>query len=173
MALRQHVFFTDQQVAERGQQMQPVIVLCKAAIADLAITEDLLNVPEGMLHFGTNTGFDFLGFQLVGIQLLPGARSFGNEPGDVFAVLMLIPLLNAKVPGIAENSLLLTMQQLVSGHDVVNVGSGGIDAMNQSQRVIDTNVHLQSGKDSVLPHHPPLRTVRESHPSYGSSLSTA
>ncbi len=96
LALRQHVFFTDQQVAERGQQMQPVIVLCKAAIADLAITEDLLDVPEGMLHFGTNTGFDFFSFQFVGIQRLPGARSFGNEPGDVFAVLVLIPLLNAK-----------------------------------------------------------------------------
>src|SRR5690554_2848195 len=124
--------------------MQPVIVLGQAAIADLAITEDLLNVPEGMLHFGTNTGFDFLGFQLVGNQLLPGARSFGNEPGDVFAVLMFIPLLNAKVTGVAEDSLLFSMQQLVSGHDVVNVGSGGINAMNQAQNVVDTNVHLHA-----------------------------
>ena len=144
LALRQHVFFTDQQVAERCQQMQPVIVLCKAAIADLAITEDLFNVPEGMLHFGTNTGFDFLGFQLVSIQLLPGARSFGNEPGDVFAVLMLIPLLNAKVTGIAEDSLFFTVQQLVGGYDVMNVGSGGINAMNQAQSVVDTNMHLHA-----------------------------
>src|SRR5690554_3750793 len=124
--------------------MQPVIVLCKAAIADLAITEDLFNVPEGMLHFGTNTGFDFLGFQLVSIQLLPGARPFGNEPGDVFTVLMLIPLLNAKVPGIAEDPLLFTVQQLVGGHDAVHVGSGGIDAMNQAKRIVDTNVHLHA-----------------------------
>jgi len=65
--------------------MQPVIVLCKAAIAALAITEDLLDVPERMLHFGAHTGFDFLGFQPVCIQLLPGARPFGNKPGDVFA----------------------------------------------------------------------------------------
>ena len=124
--------------------MQPVIVLGKAAIADLAVSKDLLDVPERMLDLGTNTGFDFLGFQLVGIQLLPGARPFGNEPGDVFAVLMLIPLLNAKVTSIAEDSLLFTMQQLVGGHYVMNVGSGGIDAMNQAQSVVDTNVHLHA-----------------------------
>jgi hypothetical protein len=139
MALRQHVFFIDQQVAERGQQMQPVIVLCKVAIADLAITEDLLNVPEGMLHFGMNTGFDFLG-----IQRLPGAGLFGNEPRAVLAVLMFIPLLNVKVTGVAEDPFLFSVQHLVGGQDVVNVGSGGIDAMNQSQRVIDTNVHLHA-----------------------------
>lgn len=66
----------------------------------------------------TDTGFDFLGFQLVSIQLLAGARSFGNEPGDVPAVLMLIPLLNAKVTGVAEDSLLFTVQQFVGGYDV-------------------------------------------------------
>ena len=88
LALRQHVFFTNQQVAERGQQMQPVVVLGQAAIADFAVAENLLDVPEGMLDFGTNTRFYFLGFQLVRIQLLAGARSFGNEPGDVFTVLM-------------------------------------------------------------------------------------
>ena len=144
LALRQQVFFTNQQVAERGQQVQPVIVLGQAAIADLAITEDLLDVPKGMLHFGTNTGFDFFGFQFVGIQLLPGARSFGDEPGDIPAVLVLIPLLKAKVTGIAEDSLIFTVQQAASGHDVVNVGSGGIDAMNQAQRVVDADVHLHS-----------------------------
>jgi len=124
--------------------MQPVAVLGKAAIADLAITKDPLDVPEGMLDLGTNTGFDLLCFQFVGIQRLPGARPFGNEPGDVFAVLMLIPLLNAKVTGVAEDSLLFTMQQLVGGHDVVNIGSGGINAMNQTERVVDTNVHFHA-----------------------------
>lgn len=92
LALRQQVFFTNQQVAERGQQVLSVVVLGKAAIADLAITKDLFDVPEGMLHFGTNTGFNFLGFQFVSIQLLPRAWSLGDEPGDVFPVLMLTPL---------------------------------------------------------------------------------
>ena len=124
--------------------MQPVVVLGKAAIAGLAITEDLLDVPEGCSTLARTLALIYFGFQFFGIQLLPGTRSFGNESGDVFAVLMLIPLLNAKVPGIAENSLLFTMQQLVGGHDVVNVGSGTINAMNQAQRVIDTRVHLHT-----------------------------
>ena len=68
--------------------MQPVVVLGKAAITDFAVAEDLFDIPERMLNLGTNTGFDFLGFQLIGIQLLPGAWPFGNEPGDVLAVLM-------------------------------------------------------------------------------------
>jgi len=124
--------------------MQTVGVLRKAAIANLAITKDLLDVPEGMLHFGANTGFDFFGFQFVCIQLLPGTRPFGNEPEHVLAVFMLVPLLDTKVSGIAEDSLLFTVQQLVGGYDVMNVGSGGINAMNQAQSVVDTNVHLHA-----------------------------
>ncbi len=73
MALRQQIFFTHQQVAERSQQMQSVVVFGQPAIADFAVTKDLFDVPEGMLHFGTNTDFDFFGFQFVSIQLLPGA----------------------------------------------------------------------------------------------------
>ena len=92
-----------------------------------------------MFHFGTKTGFDFCGFQIVGIKRLSGTGAFGNEPGDALSVLMLIPRLNAKVPGIAEDLLLFTMQQFVGGHDVMNVRSGGIKTMNQPQYVIDTN----------------------------------
>lgn len=95
--------------------MQLVVVLGKTAIADFAVSEDLLDIPEGLLHFDTHTGFDFLGFQLVSIQPLPTARPFGNEPRDVLAVLLLIPLLNAKITRIAEDSLLFTMQQFSEG----------------------------------------------------------
>src|SRR5690606_4599139 len=59
-------------------------------------------------------------------------------------VLMLIALLNAKVTGVAEDSLLFTVQQIAGGHNVMNVGSGGINAMDQAQRIIDTNVHLHA-----------------------------
>jgi len=144
LALRQQVFFAHQQVAERRQQMQPVVVLGEAAIADFAVTKDLFDVPEGMLHFGTNTGFDFLGFQFVGIQLLPGAGAPGDESGHILTVLMFVPLLNAKVTGVTKDSLLFTMQQFTGGHDVVNVGSGGIDTVNQAQRVVDADVHLHA-----------------------------
>lgn len=124
--------------------MQPVVVLGQAAIADLAITEYLLDVAEWMLHFGTYTGFDFFGFQLVGIQFLPSPRSFGNEPRDVFAILMLIPLLDPKITGIAEHSLLVPVQQVSRGHDVMNVGRRGVDAMDQPESVINADVHLHA-----------------------------
>ena len=45
------VFSTNKQVAERGQQMQLVVVLA-AAIANFAVAKDLLYVPEWMLDFG-------------------------------------------------------------------------------------------------------------------------
>lgn len=101
--------------------MQPVVVFGQAAIAHFVAAEDLLDVPERMLDLGANTGFDFLGFQLVGIQLLPGTWPFGNEPGDVLAVLILIPLLNAKVTGVPEDSLLFTVQKLIGGHGYVRI----------------------------------------------------
>jgi len=88
-------------------------------------------------------------------------------------MLMFGSLLDAQITDISEHPSLFSAQQLVGGHDVVDVGGRGVDAVNSPKCVVDIDVHLQSGKDSVLPHHPPLRTVRESHPSYGSSLSTA
>ena len=51
LILRQQVFFTHQKIAERSQQVQPVGVLREAAIADLAVAEHLLDVPERMFHF--------------------------------------------------------------------------------------------------------------------------
>lgn len=53
LALSQHVFFTNQQVADRGQQMQPVVVLGKTAIADFALAEDPCSLPCNSLSVGT------------------------------------------------------------------------------------------------------------------------
>jgi len=92
--------------------MQPVVVLGQAAITDFAVAEDLLDIPERMPDLCTNTGFDLLSFQFVGIQHLPGARPFSNQPRDAFAVLTLIPLLNTNVAGITKDSLFFT----VNGH---------------------------------------------------------
>ena len=99
LVLRQHVFFTDQQVAERSQQVQPVGIFRQAAIADLAVAKDLFDVPERMFHLGPGTGFELFGSQLTLVQLLPSAGTLGDEPGDVFAILMLIALLNPKITG--------------------------------------------------------------------------
>lgn len=57
---------------------------------------------------------------------------------------MSIPLLNAKVAGMGEDPLLLSVQQLVGGHNVVNVGGSGIEAGYHKERVVDTNMHLHA-----------------------------
>ena len=102
--------------------MQPVGIFRQAAIAGLAVTKDLFDVPERMFHLGPGTGFELFGSQLTLVQILPSAGTLGNEPGDVFAILMLIALLNPKITGITENSFFVTMEKVSSGYDVVNVG---------------------------------------------------
>lgn len=54
MALRQQIFFTNKQIAERCQQVQPVGAPSQAALADLDVTEDLLDVTERQLVSGYN-----------------------------------------------------------------------------------------------------------------------
>lgn len=133
-------------MAERCQQVQPIVLLGKTAIEDRAITRGLLDVLVVAAPLMSECCFDFLGFELVSIQRLSGARPFalGNELGNVLAVLMLTPPLNTKVPGIAEDPLLFSVQKFTGGHNVANVGNGGIGAMNQAQRIVGTNVHFHS-----------------------------
>jgi hypothetical protein len=56
------------------------------------------------------------------------------------------------------------MQKLISLIEVVLIRSGRCETVRDTGAGIHTNMGFQSGKDSVLPHHPPLRTVRESPP---------
>jgi len=97
-----------------------------------------------MFHFGSNTGFDFLGLLLIRIQLLARARALGNEPGHIFTMLMLSPFLDAQVTGIAEHPPLITVQKPVGGFDAVDVDGRGVDAVNQPECVVDTDVHLHA-----------------------------
>jgi len=82
-------------------------------------------------------------------------------------------LFDTGVARIGADHVLLTMQQLVDLGDIRHVGRGAYHAMHQPRLVIHADVGLQSGKTGVLPPLSPLRTVRESHPSYGSSLPAA
>jgi len=91
-----------------------------------------------------NPGFQFFGSQLTLVQMLSSAGTLGDEPGDVFAILMLIALLNPKITGITEYSLLVTMEKVSGGHNVVNVGGRGVDAVNQAKSVINADVHLHA-----------------------------
>ena len=124
--------------------MQSVTVFGQAAIADFVVAKDLFNVPERMFDFGPGAGFELLGFQFTGVQFLPTAGAFGNEPGYILAISMLIPLLNAKITGITEHALLVAVEKVASGHDVVDVGCCSIDAVDQAERVIDADVHLHA-----------------------------
>ena len=105
--------------------MQPVGIFRQTTVAHLAVAKDLLNESERVFHFGPDTGFDFLGLQLIRIQLFSSARALDNEPGNVFTMLMLSPFLDAQVTGIPEDPPLVTVQQLISGYDVVDVGGRG------------------------------------------------
>jgi len=97
-----------------------------------------------MFDFGPGAGFELLGFQFTGVQFLPTAGAFGNEPGYILAISMLIPLLNAKITRITEYALLVTVEKVASGHDVMDVGCCGIDAVDQPKRVVHANVHLHA-----------------------------
>ena len=136
--------FTNHQVGESGQQVQPIVVYRQASVAHLAIAKDLLDVPERVFHFSPDVGFNLLGLQLIRIQLLASARTFGNEPGHIFTMLMLRPFF--VYPGNRHRRTLplFTVQQLVGGYDVVDVGGRGVDAVNQPECVVDTNVHLHA-----------------------------
>ena len=96
-------------------------------------------MPERVLHLGTFTGFEFFGF-----QFLPGARSFANEPAKVFALLMLISLLNPKKTGITEQGMPVAVQQFSGGNDVMKVGCRGVDAVDQAENVTHAYVHLHT-----------------------------
>src|SRR5690554_5268642 len=57
---------------------------------------------------------------------------------------MLIPLLNAKITGITEHAQLVTVKKVAGGHDVVDIGSGGIDAVDQAERIVHADMHLHA-----------------------------
>ena len=97
-----------------------------------------------MFHFGSGTGFELFGLQLTFVQLLSSARAFGNEPGYIFAIFILISFLHSKITGITEHALLVTVEKVPSGHDVVDIGYGGINAVNQTERVVYANVPFQA-----------------------------
>jgi len=124
--------------------VQSVTVFSQATIADFAIAKDLFDVSEWMLHLGPGAGFELFSFQLTVVQFLTRAGASGNEPGDVFTIFMLIPLLNHKITGITEHALLVTVEKVVSRYDVMNVGRRGIDAVDQAERVINADVHLHA-----------------------------
>ncbi|MGM0953484.1 MAG: sulfotransferase [Pseudomonadota bacterium] len=65
----------------------------------------------------------------------PAHRGAWRKAGTRFAVFLISPLLNAEVTGMTGDSLLLTAQQFAGGYNVMNIGGGGVDAVDHSQSV--------------------------------------
>ena len=59
-------------------------------------------------------------------------------------MLVLASLLYAEVAGITKDSALFTVQQFAGRHNVMDIGSSGVDAMDKAQCVVDANVHLHA-----------------------------
>jgi hypothetical protein len=97
----------------------------------------------------------------------------GRNRPDHLSIVMFGTLLRTGITRIAAHIRFLVMQQLIGLRDVRNIGGGADNTVYQSRIGIDANVRFQSGKAGVLLLLPPLRTVHESLPSYGSSLPAA
>ncbi|GLK61744.1 hypothetical protein GCM10017624_39080 [Azotobacter vinelandii] len=103
---------------------------------------------------------------------LVGAAASRDLPDD-FPSGMLRTFLDTDIGRIETDQVFLAMQHLVDLGDIRHVGRRAHHVMHQARLGIDADMRLQSGKAGVLPLLPPLRTVHESHPSYGSSLPAA
>ena len=166
------------QVRQREQRHQLRSILGQATEARLHITELPLDHPKRVLNLGPYLSLGFLdlasGFvqRAALAQLFVSAAPCCHLPNH-FAAIMLGTLLDAGITRIGADHVFLAMQQLVDLGDVRHVSRRTYHAMHQARFVIDADVGLQSGKTGVLPPLSPLRTVRESHPSYGSSLPAA
>jgi len=74
-----------------------------------------------MLHLTSGSGFELFGYQLLFVQILSSAAARGNEPEEVFAIFLLIALLNTKMDSIAEHLVLVNMERLTRRHNIVDV----------------------------------------------------
>jgi len=121
---------------------------------------DLLDLTFG---FVKNTAF---------AQVLVGAAA-GSDLPDHLPPFMLRPFLLPGIASIRAHDVLFAMQQLSDFRHISYVRGSAVDVMHQTRLNIGADMRLQSGKAGVLPLLPPLRTVGESLPSYGSSLPAA
>jgi len=166
------------QVRQSEQRHQLRRVLRQTTEAHLHITELALDHPERMLDLGSYLSLGLLNLALGFVQstalikLLVSTTAGGDLPDDLPAF-MFRAFLDAGVTRVGTDHVLIAVQQLIDLGDIGHVGRRAHHAVHQARLIIDTDVRLQSGKAGVLPLLPPLRTVLESHPSYGSSLPAA
>src|SRR6056297_3457550 len=125
--------------------MESIAVLGLAPITDFVVTEHPLDVSERMLDFRPNLALDFLDLRLVALRvhLFALSRPFGNVPSDI-PISMGITFFNASISGIAEHASFLAVQKFVSRVKIMSVGRSGIQAVNETGHVVDSNMQLHA-----------------------------
>jgi len=59
-------------------------------------------------------------------------------------MLVFLAFFNTSIPCIAPDALFFAMQSLIRLRDIVNIGSVGRNAVDQTQSIINTNVQLHA-----------------------------
>lgn len=93
------------------QEIEPIGILRQTPVANLAVAEHAFNHSEGMLHFGSNAGFDRFAFLCHLRHRGALTRPLSDKPIH-FTVLVLFAFLDAAITRISPDPLLFTMQKL-------------------------------------------------------------
>jgi hypothetical protein len=132
------------------QDLQSRRVLGQSLEAQLGELELLLDHAEGMLGLGTNAAglrrLDFVNQLLacaVLVQRAPLARTPGYVPIN-FKVLGFISFGHTLISSIPENIGFMAMKKASALRQVVDIGGGGDDCVQQARRVVHTHVGLNA-----------------------------
>ncbi len=141
--LRWLISLPDQQVREGSQHAQSILVLGQAAVADLGIAEHSLDVEERMLDLGPHRCFQLFSMRLWAVRVHGPAlaRSCSNEV-FCFPFLLAEVISNTPVTRVTEDPLPFAMQQLIDDPEIMSVGGGRLQTVDQAQGIVDANVHL-------------------------------
>ena len=158
------------QVGQRAQHEQSMSVLIQPSVANLGESEDTLDHGKDIFHLRAH--FRFGQVARLG-RIIQWRVATAFLMGEVLCAgrRTTYRLSLSAISRIAPHPRFITMQQVFEQLRIVDIRRSGRYRVDLPGLAVDADVRLQSGKDAVLPPHPPLRTVHESHPSYGSSLS--
>lgn len=135
------------QIGQRIQRMHLRRVLRQTPIAQLQVPELALDHPEGMPHFGADASLEVLqlieqSYSCTGlVQREMLARAHGHVPACLEARNRW-PLGHTLVAGVSKNIGLLAANEAAGLGDLVDVGSGAHQRINQSRVGVCADVAL-------------------------------
>ena len=144
----QNVPARQHQIGHAEQREQLRGVLGQAAVAGLAMPEEVLHNVEGVLDLGPQAGLDLLDpLQLFTPAMLgqrpPLAGAHGHMPVDRHTE-ALLAFVHARVASVAEGILLVAVQQRLGLGHVGHMGRRADDRMHQPRLGIDADVRLHA-----------------------------